>query len=44
VANQPTPAVIDMNTAGTALPLKPKLSRPSTIWGTPCSGPRADST
>ena len=42
VANQPTPAVTDINTAGTALPLKPKAIRPSTIWGTPWSGPRAD--
>ena len=42
VANQPTPAVTDISTAGTALPLNPKASRPSTICGTPCSGPRAD--
>ena len=42
VANQPTPAVTDISTAGTALPLKPNAMRPSTICGTPCSGPRAD--
>ena len=43
VANHPTPAVIDINTAGTALPLNPKANRAMTIWGTPCSGPRAES-
>ena len=42
VANQPTPAVTDISVAGRALPRNPKLSRPNTICGTPCSGPRAD--
>ena len=44
VANHPTPAVIDISRAGTTLPLNPNGSRPSTICGTPCSGPRADRT
>ena len=44
VANQPTPAVTDISTAGTALPLNPNAKRPNTICGTPCSGPRADRT
>ena len=44
VANQPSPAVTDISTAGTALPLNPNGSRPSTICGTPCNGPRADRT
>ena len=42
VANQPTPAVIDISTAGSALPLNPNAERANTICGTPCSGPRAD--
>lgn len=44
VANQPTPAVIDIRVDGTALPLNPNGRRPNTIWGTPCRGPRADRT
>jgi len=43
-ANQPTPATSALIPAGRMLPKRPKEMRERIICGTPCSGPRAEST